>query len=282
MFLKTQRKKARAFADKLMLNPNTRKLLQQFPVLRQWLGTNHYHTHPIDKFYNIDTSGFVLVSTIHPDPKVQASISPYYGSQPSVTRAALASLPAPETYSLVDLGCGKGRVVIIGSEFPFKEIIGIELSPDLVKIAQANLNKVVKTFPQRPSMRIVEGDILTYLPVEGRVAFFFYHALGRELTSKLVDKIETALAANLEHAFFIYCNPVWGSVLDASPALKRWSADTIIHKSSEASTEFDRHDDVVIWQSVRNAYPDARPGANREIIFAHDMRAELAPLAEPQ
>jgi SAM-dependent methyltransferase len=278
--LKTPRKKVRAFADKLLLNPNIRKLLQ--PGLRPWLGAHYSRTHPIDEFYNIDTSGFHAVGTIHPDPKVQASISPYIGCQPSVARAALAALPATEDYSLVELGCGKGRVVIIGSEFPFKDIIGIELSPDLAKIAQTNVDKVTKTFPQRPPMRVIEGDILTCLPVEGRVAFFFYHSFNRELTSRLVEKIEAALAANLEHAFFIYCNPVWGSVFDASPALRRWSADTIVHDPSEASTELDKHDNVVIWQSVRNAYPDAHPGANREIIYVHDMRAELAPLAETQ
>ncbi len=280
MVLKAQRNKVRAFADRLLLNANIRKLLQ--PGLRQWLGAHYCSTHPIDEFYNIDTSGFHSVGTIHPDPKVQAGICFYYGAQPSVIRAALASLPATESRSLVDLGCGKGRVVIIGSEFPFDEIIGVELSPDLAKIAQANVDKVMQTFPGRPPMKIVEGDMLTCLPVEGRAAFFFYHSLGRELTSQLVDKIEKALAANLEHAFFIYCNPVWGELLDASPALRRWSADAILHDPSEASTELDKHDNIVIWQSVRNAYPDARPGANREIIFVNNTRAELAPLAEPQ
>ena len=36
----------------------------------------------------------------------------------------------------VDLGCGKGRVLLIASKFNFKKIIGIEFSPELYLIAQ--------------------------------------------------------------------------------------------------------------------------------------------------
>ena len=39
----------------------------------------------------------------------------------------------------VDLGCGKGRVLLIASKFNFKKIIGIEFSPELYLIAQNNI-----------------------------------------------------------------------------------------------------------------------------------------------
>jgi SAM-dependent methyltransferase len=44
-----------------------------------------------------------------------------------------------EDYHLVDVGCGKGRTLMVGSEYPFKAITGIELSPVACRIAENNL-----------------------------------------------------------------------------------------------------------------------------------------------
>jgi SAM-dependent methyltransferase len=253
------------------------KFLEKIPVLRSVLP--HHRIHPIDRFYNIETSGFASVESIHKDRAVSSLISPYYGSQPSVTRAALASLCDIEARSLVDIGCGKGRVVIVGSEFPFKEIMGVDLSPEMVRIAQTNIARVSARFPSRPVMRVVDGDAFAVLPKDGKLAFYLYHPFGRELVAKFVSEIEKGLAGNLKHVFIIYHNPVWGSLFDASPVLRRWAAGTVKFEASELRAALDRHDNFVVWQSVRGAYPGPRDGADRQIIVTNEKwRAELAPL----
>ena len=40
----------------------------------------------------------------------------------------------------VDFGCGKGRVLLIASQYKFNKIIGIEFSPELVDIARSNVS----------------------------------------------------------------------------------------------------------------------------------------------
>jgi SAM-dependent methyltransferase len=41
----------------------------------------------------------------------------------------------------VDFGCGKGRVLYLASGYPFKEVIGIDLSPEVVEAARRNLRR---------------------------------------------------------------------------------------------------------------------------------------------
>jgi hypothetical protein len=42
-------------------------------------------------------------------------------------------------YDFVDIGCGKGRVLLVASSFPFRSIAGIDLSQPALEIAEKNI-----------------------------------------------------------------------------------------------------------------------------------------------
>ncbi len=44
--------------------------------------------------------------------------------------------------SILDAGCGKGKMLYYLSKFPFKKVCGLEYSPKLVKIARQNMRKI--------------------------------------------------------------------------------------------------------------------------------------------
>lgn len=138
----------RASASSFLHRPQTRQLLERTP-----LGSRFYkgwsRTHPIDRLYGIDTSGFVSVERLHVDPNLKHHMLPYAGSRPSIIRRAIASLPELDGYSFVDLGCGKGRPLLVASEFPFRHVVGVELSPDLCDIARKNATSIHRRFPER-------------------------------------------------------------------------------------------------------------------------------------
>ena len=46
-----------------------------------------------------------------------------------------------EQLVFVDLGSGKGRTLLLASEYPFRRIVGVELSPKLHRIAKTNVEK---------------------------------------------------------------------------------------------------------------------------------------------
>lgn len=278
--MKSLRRRAASIMHRLLLNPNVRKLSQKLPFLRHLTG-GLYRTHPFDQIYGVDTSGWYPTELLQTKEVTSNLIIIYIGSQPSITRGALSTLPDVTDYTFVDLGCGKGRVVIIGSEFPFRGIAGIEISPELARIAQSNVDKIQRQFPGRPPIAIITGNALEDLPVDGKIVFYIYHSFGRELMSQLVQKIESALQSTLEHVFIVYHNPVWGSLWDASPAVRRWYAGTIAFGEGDLDLWDDEHDCVVIWQSVRGARQGAYPEAGREIVLVNPDKADLAPLINP-
>src|SRR5579863_10298253 len=101
--------------------------------------------HPFDQVNGVRTSGLVagrhLKSGHHHDRYSTA----YYGVAPSVFTALIRrwartlSHETIEEFAFIDLGAGMGRAVLLASEMPFREVIGVELNPTLARIARRNL-----------------------------------------------------------------------------------------------------------------------------------------------
>ncbi|MDQ6701943.1 MAG: class I SAM-dependent methyltransferase [Pseudomonadota bacterium] len=143
--MKSLRTQAKGIAHRLLLNPNVRKLTQKLPFLWDRHG-RFQRTHPFDQIYGVDTSGSLPAKLLQTKDVTSDLINFYIGAQPSITRRSLSTLPDIKVYTFVDLGCGKGRIVIIGSEFPFQDIVGIELSPELARIAHPTSSKSIVNF----------------------------------------------------------------------------------------------------------------------------------------
>ena len=70
------------------------------------------------------------------------SSSPYQPTEPELFRKMLASLiqASPKIdfreFTFIDIGSGKGRALLMAADYPFRRILGIELLPDLHRVAR--------------------------------------------------------------------------------------------------------------------------------------------------
>src|SRR5271166_6630819 len=66
--------------------------------------------------------------------------SPYQPTDPALFHEMLESLNIDcREFVFVDIGSGKGRVLLMAADYPFQRVIGVELLPELHRVAQANL-----------------------------------------------------------------------------------------------------------------------------------------------
>lgn len=65
-----------------------------------------------------------------------------FPAHPWMMRKVLKKFYKDDYKSLVDIGCGKGRALLVASEFSFDKIVGFDIIPENVSIAKDNLNKV--------------------------------------------------------------------------------------------------------------------------------------------
>ena len=271
----TAKSSLRRWVRSVLFLPGVKFCLREMPVFRR-IYSPLWGVHPIDKDLGIETSGIVSSEDIHRDKKLNQQIVPYIGSQPTIVRACLSALKTHREYTFVDFGCGKGRALVVASEFPFQSVIGIELSPALAATARSNTSKVARRFSDRRPVKIITANACEYPLPPGRLTCFNYHAFGRELVSQIVRKFEEGLAGDTPHMFFVYYNPVHFELFDASPAFKRFYAQQLPYHDSEIGFGPDQDDAVVIWQSVCGAVAEKHEGANRKIsITAAGRRAQL-------
>jgi SAM-dependent methyltransferase len=233
--------------------PLVRHLLERVPALQDLYGTGWERVHPFDRAHGTDTSGVVSAETLPLDQAARVHAVCYAGSQPGVLRAALAMLPAVSNCTFVDLGCGKGRALLVASEWSFRDIVGVELSPDLAAVARRNAARLAEMHPRRTPIRVVVGDASTFPLPDGDLVVFLYHPFGAALVAEVVRRIESALAAQPRQLYVIYYNPVAGDCFDASPQLRRRFAGMLPYAADELGYGPDTEDTVVIWQAGRHA-----------------------------
>ena len=65
---------------------------------------------------------------------------PYFASEPWLFEQILRAVPTDfSRFTFIDLGAGKGRALLMASQYPFRRIVGVEFMPDLCRAAQKNI-----------------------------------------------------------------------------------------------------------------------------------------------
>ena len=170
--------------------------------------------HPFDQAHQVDTSGLVRGEDIDSGSLSDLYITAYYGISPSSLRQALALLPDPaDTYTFVDLGCGKGRALMVAAELPFRRLVGVEISPELARIAQANTAR-------EPRIHVEQGDAATFAFPHEPLVIFLYHPFLPPVLKKVLRNLEQARAASAGPIFLLYANPAYQRVIARFPFLQ--------------------------------------------------------------
>jgi SAM-dependent methyltransferase len=147
-----------------------------------------------DETYGVETAKFVQFV---PTDSTNSLHGVHYAPAPeSAVRWSIENCGLDiEGTTFVDVGSGKGRVLIIAATYPFERIVGVEYSPALVDICQDNLRKV--GIEER--CEVVLGDAADYAFPERNLLAFLYNPfdatiLARVLRNLAMKKPETRLA----------------------------------------------------------------------------------------
>jgi SAM-dependent methyltransferase len=186
--------------------------------------------HPFDQIHGTDTSGLVPardLATGHPNDE---HVTAYYGVAPSILRTLIqhwldASPPHHITdYTFLDIGAGKGRAVLLASEFSFRHVIGVELNPAMAAVAQANIDlwrrahAADPTAPAIAPITLVEADALSLSLPSIPTLVFLFHPFEDPVLKALLRHIETAFASRPGDLDILYVNAEHGAVLNRHPA----------------------------------------------------------------
>jgi SAM-dependent methyltransferase len=196
--------------------------------------------HPFDRTHRVDTGGLIYADGLSTGHEHDIHSSGYYATAPSLFRGAIehwraileASPLRLADYAFVDIGCGKGRVVLLATEYAFREVTGIELNPQLVSMARRNLRRWMRRKRACRNVRILHGDALSHPLPDGPVVLFFFNSFEEEMVRMWLDRLVEAAATRSAPIDVIYLHPEHHNVIAATPGI-RILADTEFALSPE-------------------------------------------------
>jgi SAM-dependent methyltransferase len=120
--------------------------------------------------------------------------------------------------AFVDLGCGKGRTLIIAAELGFAPVIGVEFARELADVATHNLQKL-----NVGNATIIHGDAAEYHFLDSNLILYMHNPFTANVMSKVIDRLGE-FCARYPHrqVFVIYHRPLCANVIDRAPFLQRF------------------------------------------------------------
>lgn len=162
-----------------------------------------------DARYKTDTCRRVLLSDLHIEALSKSFGTKYDPSPISALRRLLSSIQIPKDSNFVDFGSGKGRVLLIASQFKFNNVIGVEFSSALCDVAKNNVNKyLMATSVSCNSITILNDDAQNYTVADDDCVLFFFNPFGPEIMSLVIGNIIKSYEKNRRDIYMIYYNPV--------------------------------------------------------------------------
>lgn len=169
--------------------------------------------HAFDRQYGTDTAGKVESKELgYADKERQEQAVLYLPSPERVTRWMLDNIGIQHSdYSFLDLGCGKGRVVLGAAQYPFQSAIGVDLSRSLTEIASRNTSVFPASARKCDDVHILNVDAtkVDYPPTN--LLLHLYHPFDAGVTVAVLRNLETSLAAEprqVRIAYLLYTGAV--------------------------------------------------------------------------
>lgn len=152
--------------------------------------------------------------------------SPYQPTEPALFQEMLAALQQSTGCDLreltfVDLGSGKGRTLLMASEYPFRRIVGVELLPGLARIAQENLRAYESETRQCFAIESVCRDATEFPLPDGPLLIYLFNPFPEAGLRRFLDKLRERVAERGQRIYVLYHNPLLEGVVTESGILQK-------------------------------------------------------------
>lgn len=157
-----------------------------------------------DRRYGVRTAGHIEPGELGLDGRG------HMGYQPAGLLTLRRILPVREVSDhdvFIDFGSGMGRVILQAAMYPFRKVIGVEVSKALHSIAGDNIDRSRQRL-RCPDLELVHADVLQYQPPDDVTVAFLYNPFQGEIFATVIERLLQSVERNPRPLRIIYVNPV--------------------------------------------------------------------------
>ena len=138
--------------------------------------------------------------------------SPYQPTDPALFSEMLEALQQTtnlkfEDFTFVDLGSGKGRTLLMASDYPFRRIMGIELIPSLHQICQDNLSRYKSQSQKCFSIECSCADATSFPFPKGPLVIYLFNPFPEAGLRSALGNLRQSLRKHQRPVYVLYHNP---------------------------------------------------------------------------
>jgi len=165
----------------------------------------YVHDRGFDLQYGVDTGGVVELDEMESPAGPLENAHRYETIDPAWFNALISKMDIDNVakFQFLDIGSGKGRVLMLGALAGFRNIIGVEIDEGLHSSATSNMETFSKHVPLADFV-LHNVDIRDFDIPLGPVLCFANNPFGQPLFQRLVTKIEESLSAHPRELLFVY------------------------------------------------------------------------------
>lgn len=151
--------------------------------------------------YGTDTARRVFSDELGAVGENKIHSARYQPTKAGPLRHLLHSLDLPRDRGFVDIGSGKGRVLLIAAQCGFQNIIGVEFSSELCEKTRKNVEIFQRRSGVKARFEIVMSDITRYRIQPDQCIFFMFNPFDSIVMEQVM--------ANLRRSVELAPRPIW-------------------------------------------------------------------------
>lgn len=186
-----------------VLNDTWNYVLESIP----WRRRQRYGDLDFDWEFRVDTTA----ANVRGRARLEGALAggPYQPIPHDEFRESMEQLAIDHAqFAFVDLGCGKGRALLLASDYPFRRVVGVELLPELHRVALENIAKYKSASQKCLNIEAICGDARAFEFPAGPLVVFLFNPFPRAVFDGVLDRLEGSLRRQPRPAWVVYHNPV--------------------------------------------------------------------------
>jgi hypothetical protein len=218
--------------------------------------------HPFDAEFGTDTGGLIAAEDLL-DGQRRKNIhnTGFYATAPSYFQQAFARLEIDfERFTFVDLGAGKGRILLLASNYAFQRVLGVEFIPDLHATANRNISLYQPAARRCQDVECILSDVRDFVFPNVPLVIFMWHPFVGPVFEQVMANLEASLRSDPREVYVVYLKPQFEHLVQRIPALnKLWENHLTMSEQDFAAYIFPDQSELCVAYSTKPTPQDGCP-----------------------
>ena len=166
--------------------------------------------------HNVRTTGDMGLAEMDAVSRDTSLSGEYHPIHPRAAGRILSQLPAIDhsKYTFIDLGSGKGLMLLMAAEYPYAEIHGVEFSRKLHDVAERNIANYRNPRQRCFNLKSFNVDAKDYAFPRTPLVVYIFNSFRHELLRQVLQNLDRSLEEVPRDVLIVYMHPLDAYLFD--------------------------------------------------------------------